>query len=111
MMRLDYRFWVWKIRWELGISVESQRLALDILDAARERHITAGRNPKCLAAAALYIACLQNVYSGIAIPYPCRGIERQMSYRVLAVAAGVCQASVGKNTHLLFRKLNLTLRD
>ena len=29
-MGFDYRFWVWKIREALGISVESQMLALDI---------------------------------------------------------------------------------
>jgi transcription initiation factor TFIIIB Brf1 subunit/transcription initiation factor TFIIB len=110
-MGLDYRFWVWKIREELGISIESQMVALGILDEARERRITAGRNPKCLAAAALYIACLQNAYGNVDIPYPCRGVERQMSYRVLGVAAGVSQASVGKNCRFLIQKLNLTLGD
>ena len=110
-MGFDYRFWVWIIRERLGVSVESQMVALDILDKARERRITAGRNPKCLAAAALYIACLQNACSGVTIPYPCCEVERHMSYRVLGVAAGVSLSSVGKNTHFLFRKLNLTLGD
>jgi transcription initiation factor TFIIIB Brf1 subunit/transcription initiation factor TFIIB len=81
---------------------------MQILRDAREKRVTAGRNPKCLATAALYIACLQNA---IDIQHPCFRIERQITYKVLAVAAGVNQTTVGKNCRFLIRKLNLTLGD
>ncbi len=47
-----------KIASKAGISERTKRRALDILRRAKEAHMTAGKNPVGLAAAALYIACV-----------------------------------------------------
>ncbi|HJW19557.1 MAG TPA: TFIIB-type zinc ribbon-containing protein [Candidatus Nitrosotalea sp.] len=45
---------------EAQISEKSQRTALDILCTAEETGLTQGKNPKALAAASLYLACVLN---------------------------------------------------
>jgi len=49
-----------KIAEKIGISQETQGLAIKILRQAKERRMSSGRGPMGLAAAALYIACLEN---------------------------------------------------
>ncbi|MGI0058600.1 MAG: transcription initiation factor IIB, partial [Nitrosotalea sp.] len=46
---------------EAQISEKSQRHALEILCAAEDAGLTLGKNPKALAAASLYLACVLNV--------------------------------------------------
>jgi transcription initiation factor TFIIB len=48
-----------KIAEKIGISQETQGLAIKILHQAKEKKMSSGRAPMGLAAAALYIACLQ----------------------------------------------------
>src|SRR4030042_11821 len=52
--------YVSKIAESTGISGKTQGIAIQILREARKRRAAAGKDPMGLAAAALYIACLQN---------------------------------------------------
>ncbi|UCE44594.1 MAG: transcription initiation factor IIB, partial [Candidatus Bathyarchaeota archaeon] len=49
-----------KIAEKTGISGKTQGVAIKILREAKKRHAASGKDPMGLAAAALYIACLQN---------------------------------------------------
>ena len=52
--------YVSKIAEKTGISGKTQGAAIAILGEARQKRFSAGKDPMGLAAAALYIACLQN---------------------------------------------------
>jgi transcription initiation factor TFIIB len=52
--------YVSKIAERTGISGKTQGIAIQILREARNKRAAAGKDPMGLAAAALYIACLQN---------------------------------------------------
>jgi transcription initiation factor TFIIB len=52
--------WVSKIAEKIGICQKTQGLAIKILRQAKERGMNSGKGPRGLAAAALYIACVEN---------------------------------------------------
>ncbi len=49
-----------RIASKLGVGEKTQRRAVEILDEAKRLKVTSGKSPMGLAAAALYIACLEN---------------------------------------------------
>jgi len=65
---------------KIGITEATQQLAGDLLNAAKEKKITAGKDPMGLAAAALYIACQLN--------------EEIKTQKAIANAAGVTEVTI-----------------
>jgi len=65
-----------KIAERIGISGQTQGLAIKILREARRKRVVAGKDPMGLAAATLYIACLQR--------------KEKKTQKDVAEAAGVC---------------------
>jgi transcription initiation factor TFIIB len=89
--------YVSKIAENTGISGKTQGLAIQILREARKRRAAAGKDPMGLAAAALYIACLQN--------------NDKKTQKDIAEAAGVTEVTVRNRYKTLKRQLNLALPD
>jgi len=89
--------YVSKIAERTGISGKTQGLAIQILRDARRRRAAAGKDPMGLAAAALYIACLQN--------------DEKKTQKDIAEAAGVTEVTVRNRYKTLKKQLNLELPD
>jgi len=85
--------YVSKIAERTGISGQTQGLAIKILREARRKRAAAGKDPMGLAAAALYIACLQKTQKDI------------------AEAAGVTEVTVRNRYKSLRRRLGLEIPD
>ncbi|MCX6821678.1 MAG: transcription initiation factor IIB, partial [Candidatus Aenigmarchaeota archaeon] len=85
--------YVSKIAENTGISGKSQGIATQILRNARKMRGTAGKDPMGLAAAALYIGCLQN--------------NEKKTQKDIAEAAGVTEVTVRNRYKTLKRTLNL----
>ncbi|MBX5327283.1 MAG: transcription initiation factor IIB [Candidatus Bathyarchaeia archaeon] len=86
-----------KIAERTGISGRTQGLAIEILTDAKKRRAAAGKDPMGLAAAALYIACLQN--------------NEKKTQKDIAEAAGVTEVTVRNRYKSLKRQLGLALPD
>ncbi|MHA1754532.1 MAG: transcription initiation factor IIB, partial [Candidatus Odinarchaeia archaeon] len=80
---------------ELGVSAKVQRRAIKILEEAREKGLTSGKDPTGLAAAALYIA---SMLEG----------ERRTQSEVSRVVA-VTEVTVRNRYRELIRELNIPL--
>ena len=89
--------YVSKIAEKTGISGKTQGAAIQILRDARRRRAAAGKDPMGLAAAALYIACLQN--------------NEKKTQKDIAEAAGVTEVTVRNRYKTLKKQLNLELPD
>ncbi len=89
--------YVSKIAERTGISGKTQGLAIQILREARSRRAAAGKDPMGLAAAALYIACLQS--------------NEKKTQKDIAEAAGVTEVTVRNRYKTLKKQLNLELPD
>jgi transcription initiation factor TFIIB len=89
--------YVSKIAERTGISGRTQGLAVQILREARKRRAAAGKDPMGLAAAALYIACLQS--------------DEKKTQKDIAEAAGVTEVTVRNRYKTLKKQLNLELPD
>jgi len=89
--------YVSKIAERTGISGKTQGLAIQILREARSRRAAAGKDPMGLAAAALYIACLQN--------------NEKKTQKDIAEAAGVTEVTVRNRYKTLKKQLKLELPD
>jgi len=89
--------YVSKIAETTGISGKTQGLAIQILREARKRRAAAGKDPMGLAAAALYIACLQT--------------NQKKTQKDIAEAAGVTEVTVRNRYKTLKKQLNLELPD
>jgi transcription initiation factor TFIIB len=89
--------YVSKIAERTGISGKTQGLAIQILREARRKRAAAGKDPMGLAAAALYIACLQN--------------NEKKTQKDIAEAAGVTEVTVRNRYKTLKKQLNLELPD
>src|ERR1035437_2229920 len=87
--------YVSKIAEKTGISGKTQGAAIQILREARRRRAAAGKDPIGLAAAALYIACLQN--------------NEKKTQKDIAEAAGVTEVTVRNRYKVLMKQLNLKL--
>jgi transcription initiation factor TFIIB len=86
-----------KIAERTGISGKTQGAAIQILREAKRRRAAAGKDPMGLAAAALYIACLQN--------------DEKKTQKDIAEAAGVTEVTVRNRYKTLKKQLNLELPD
>lgn len=89
--------YVSKIAERTGISGKTQGIAVRILREARDKRAAAGKDPMGLAAAALYIACLQN--------------NEKKTQKDIAEAAGVTEVTVRNRYKTLKRQLKLELRE
>ena len=89
----DPMTYVSKIAEKTGISGKTQGAAIAILRMARQQRVSAGKDPMGLAAAALYIACLQNT-------------EKE-TQKDIAEAAGVTEVTVRNRYKDLLKKLHL----
>jgi transcription initiation factor TFIIB len=89
--------YVSKIAERTGISGKTQGLAIQILREARSKRAAAGKDPMGLAAAALYIACLQN--------------NEKKTQKDIAEAAGVTEVTVRNRYKTLKKQLKLELPD
>ncbi|TRO45484.1 transcription initiation factor IIB, partial [Candidatus Bathyarchaeota archaeon] len=79
------------------ISGKTQGAAIQILRDARRRRAAAGKDPMGLAAAALYIACLQH--------------GEKKTQKDIAEAAGVTEVTVRNRYKTLKKQLGLELPD
>ena len=86
-----------KIAEKTGISGKTQGLAIQILREAKKKRTAAGKDPMGLAAAALYIACLQN--------------DEKKTQKDIAEAAGVTEVTVRNRYKSLKTELHLKIPD
>jgi transcription initiation factor TFIIB len=84
-----------KIASRVNISQRSQRAAIEILREAEKIRITAGKNPTALAAAALYISCIQG--------------DEKCSQKELARAAGVTEVTIRNRYKGIVKGLEIIL--
>jgi transcription initiation factor TFIIB len=104
LQELDFRMptadpltYVSKIAEKNGVSGKTQGAAIAILREARRKRVLAGKDPMGLAAAVLYIACLQN--------------NEKKTQKDIAEAAGVTEVTVRNRYKSLKKQLNLELPD
>ena len=86
-----------KIAERTGISGQTQGVAIKILREAKRKRAASGKDPMGLAAAALYIACLQN--------------DEKKTQKDIAEAGGVTEVTVRNRYKSLRRQLGLELPD
>jgi transcription initiation factor TFIIB len=89
--------YVSKIAEKTEISGKTQGVAIAILREAKRKRVGAGKDPMGMAAAALYIACLQN--------------NEKITQRDLADAAGVTEVTVRNRYKALKIQLKLETPD
>ena len=89
----DSLTYISKIAEKTGISGKTQGAAIAILREARLKRFSAGKSPMGLAAATLYIACLQN--------------NEKKTRKDIAEASGVTEVTVGNIYKALKKQLNL----
>ncbi len=89
--------YVSKIAERTGMSGKTQGIAIQILREAKKKRAAAGKDPMGLAAAALYIACLQN--------------NEKKTQKDIAEAAGVTEVTVRNRYKTLKKQLGLELPD
>ncbi len=89
--------YVSKIAEKNGVSGKTQGAAIAILREARLKRVAAGKDPMGMAAASLYIACLQN--------------NEKITQKDIAEAAGVTEVTVRNRYKALKRQLNLKIPD
>ena len=85
--------YVSKIAEKNGVSGKTQGTAIAILREARRKRFSAGKDPMGMAAAALYIACLQN--------------NEKITQKDIAEAAGVTEVTVRNRYKALKKQLNI----
>jgi transcription initiation factor TFIIB len=89
--------YVSKIAEKNGISGKTQGAAIALLREARRKRFSAGKDPMGMAAAALYISCLQN--------------SEKITQKDIAEAAGVTEVTVRNRYKALKKQLNLETPD
>jgi transcription initiation factor TFIIB len=89
--------YVSKIAEKNGITGKTQGTAIQILREARLKRFAAGKDPMGMAAAALYIACLQN--------------GERITQKDIADASGVTEVTVRNRYKALKKQLNLEIPD
>jgi len=84
-----------KIASRVNISQRTQRAAIDLLREAERNRITAGKDPRGLAAAALYITCIQG--------------DEKCTQKELARAAGVTEVTIRNRYQGIVKALEISL--
>ena len=97
MPTTDPLTYISKIAEENGVSGKTQGAAIAILGEARRKRVVAGKDPMGMAAAALYIACVQN--------------NEKITQKEIAEASGVTEVTVRNRYKALKRQLNLEISD
>ncbi len=104
LQELDFRMpvsdpltYISKIAQINGISGKTQGTAIAILADARRKRVASGKDPMGMAAASLYIACLQN--------------SEKITQKDIAEAAGVTEVTVRNRYKALTRQLRLEIPD
>ena len=87
--------YVSKIAEKNGVSGKTQGAAIAILREAKRKRVVAGKDPKGMAAAALYIACIQH--------------NEKIIQRDIAEAAGVTEVTIRNRYKALKRQLNIEI--
>jgi transcription initiation factor TFIIIB Brf1 subunit/transcription initiation factor TFIIB len=95
----DYFWFLGEIGCKLNVSSSTLANATKILLLAREKRVTSGRNPRCLAGAALYIAQFSRLGP----------LNERWTQKQVAVTAGIGEPAVRFTYHLLMEKLGLTV--
>jgi transcription initiation factor TFIIB len=93
----DSLTYVSKIAEKNGVSGKTQGIAIAILREAKQKRFSAGKDPMGMAAAALYISCLQN--------------NEKITQKDIADAAGVTEVTVRNRYKALKKQLNLKTPD
>jgi transcription initiation factor TFIIB len=93
----DSLTYVSKIAEKSGISGRTQGVAITILADARRKRFASGKDPMGMAAAALYIACLQN--------------NEKITQKDIAESSGVTEVTVRNRYKALKKQLNLEVPD
>ena len=89
--------YVSKIAEKNQVSGKTQGVAIAILREARQKRFSAGKDPMGLAAAAIYIACLQS--------------GEKITQKDIAEAAGVTEVTVRNRYKALKKQLNIEIPD
>jgi len=89
--------YVSKIAEKNRVSGRTQGTAIGILRTARQKRFSAGKDPMGMAAAAIYIACLQN--------------DEKITQKDIAEAAGVTEVTVRNRYKSLKKQLNLEIPE
>ncbi len=89
--------YVSKIAEKNGVSGKTQGTAIAILRDAKQKRFSAGKDPIGMAAAALYIACLQN--------------NEKVTQKDIAEASGVTEVTVRNRYKALKQQLNIEIPD
>ena len=89
----DPLIYVSKIAEKNGVSGKTQGTAMAILREAKQKRFAAGKDPMGMAAAALYIACLQH--------------NEKITQKDIAGAAGITEVTVRNRYKTLKKQLNL----
>jgi transcription initiation factor TFIIB len=89
--------YVSKIAEKNGVSGRTQGAAIAILREARQKRFSAGKDPMGMAAAALYIACLQN--------------NEKITQKDIADAAGVTEVTVRNRYKALKKQLRIEVPE
>jgi transcription initiation factor TFIIB len=97
MPTADPLTYVSKIAEKNGVSGKTQGAAIAILRDAIQKRFSAGKDPMGMAAAALYIACVQN--------------NEKITQKDIAEAAGVTEVTVRNRYKALKEQLNLKIPD
>lgn len=87
--------YVSKIAEKNAVSGKTQGAAIAILREAKRKRVVAGKDPKGMAAAALYIACIQH--------------NEKIIQRDIAEAAGVTEVTIRNRYKALKRQLNIEI--
>jgi len=93
----DPLVYISKISEKAGVPGHIQSYAVKILNEAKQKHVSAGKDPMGLAAAALYIACYK--------------AGEKKTQKDIADAAGVTEVTVRNRYKTLKRQLKLELPD
>jgi transcription initiation factor TFIIB len=89
--------YVSKIAEKNGVSGKAQGVAISILREAKQKRFSAGKDPVGMAAAALYIACVQN--------------NEKITQKEIAEASGVTEVTIRNRYKALREQLNLKIPD
>ncbi len=84
-----------KIAEKNKVTGKTQGTAIALLRVARQKRFSSGKDPMGMAAAALYIACMQN--------------NEKITQKDIAEAAGVTEVTVRNRYKLLKKQLNLEI--
>jgi len=91
----DPVYYVSKISSNVGLSQRTQMKAVELLRESKQKRTTVGKDPSGMAAAALYIACLQ--------------LNEKATQKMIAQAAGVTEVTVRNRYKGLVKDMNLSL--